>query len=202
MKLRQSGRAGNRLIVLRVVSLSLVLASCSSMQPSPSKFTPSVMDIIPGKDVALDSVFDSVVDQDLLEEVAIPLPRMKPPMPRRLIPRAALAKDRFSARKPPLPKPKPVRPIPVTELPLDPVAPDTLVGSDYSSVLRVLRQPDAVESKTLPVIWTYSESDCTLQLFFYPDIRTTKFHMMKYDLKDSTGEKLNHRDSCMRDIER
>lgn len=77
------------------------------------------------------------------------------------------------------------------------VEPAELVGFNFDSVLEVLRQPDAVEKNALSVVWTYSGSDCTLQLYFYPDIQTAVFRLLKYELKDSNGEKLSGGGACM-----
>jgi hypothetical protein len=77
------------------------------------------------------------------------------------------------------------------------VEPAQLVGFNFDSVLEVLRQPDAVEKNALSVVWTYAGSDCTLQLYFYPDIQTAVFRLLKYELKDSSGGKLNGGGACM-----
>jgi len=77
------------------------------------------------------------------------------------------------------------------------VEPAELVGFNFDSVLTVLRQPDTVERNALSVVWTYSGSDCTLQLYFYPDIQTAVFRLLKYELKGSGGEKLNDGGACM-----
>jgi len=77
------------------------------------------------------------------------------------------------------------------------VEPAELVGFNFDSVLTVLRQPDAVEKNALSVVWTYAGSDCTLQLYFYPDIRTAVFRLLKYELKGVSGEKLNDGGACM-----
>jgi hypothetical protein len=77
------------------------------------------------------------------------------------------------------------------------VEPAELVGFNFDSVLAVLRQPDTVERNALSVVWTYSGSDCTLQLYFYPDIQTAVFRLLKYELKGSSGEKLNDGGACM-----
>ena len=77
------------------------------------------------------------------------------------------------------------------------VEPADLVGFNFDSVLEVLRQPDSVEKNALSVVWTYSGFDCTLQLYFYPDIQTAIFRLLKYELKDSSGEKLNGGGACM-----
>ena len=80
------------------------------------------------------------------------------------------------------------------------VAPDDLVGSDFASVLRVLREPNAVEKSALSVVWIYSDSDCMLRLFFYPEIATAKFHLLKYEFKSPTGERLAESSVCMQHI--
>jgi len=77
------------------------------------------------------------------------------------------------------------------------VEPADLVGFNFDSVLGVLRQPDAVEKNALSVVWTYAGSDCTLQLYFYPDIQTAVFRLLKYELKRNSGEKLNESGACM-----
>jgi len=77
------------------------------------------------------------------------------------------------------------------------VEPAELVGYNFDSVLAVLRQPDAVEKNALSVVSTYAGSDCTLQLFFYPDIQTAVFRLLKYELKRASGERLNDGGACM-----
>jgi hypothetical protein len=77
------------------------------------------------------------------------------------------------------------------------VEPAALVGSNFESVLAVLRQPDTVERNALSVVWTYAGSACTLQLYFYPDIQTTVFRLLKYELKGPGGERLNDGTACM-----
>ena len=79
------------------------------------------------------------------------------------------------------------------------IAPADLVGFDFSSVLHVLRRPDSVRTNALSIVWTYSEPSCTLQLFFYPEIQTKIFRLLKHDLRSaSDGEP--ERKACMRDI--
>ena len=67
-------------------------------------------------------------------------------------------------------------------------------------MLRLIRQPDTVQTSALAIVWTYSESVCRLQLFFYPDIETTTFHVLKYELKDAQGDKLENANQCMQRI--
>jgi hypothetical protein len=100
--------------------------------------------------------------------------------------------------RPPLRPPTPMmKPTPPQEI--EAVAPGDLVGSDFSAVRHVLREPDNIQNSALSVVWTY-ETDCTLQLYFYPDIKTRVFRVLKYDLKDSSGEKPANSNACMRSI--
>jgi hypothetical protein len=101
-----------------------------------------------------------------------------------------------ATRKPATPPKRP--PLPKLAEPVV-VAPADLVGLDFSSVLQVLRKPDTVQSSALSIVWTYSEPNCTLQLFFYPDIQTKIFRLLKHDLK-SVADGAAERNACMRDI--
>jgi hypothetical protein len=108
-------------------------------------------------------------------------PRVRTVVPRRPAP------NRQASLQPPTPPVVPPRT----------VEPAELVGFNFDSVLAVLRQPDTVERNALSVVWTYAGSDCTLQLYFYPDIQTAVFRLLKYELKGSGGEKLNDGGACM-----
>ena len=77
------------------------------------------------------------------------------------------------------------------------MAPGELVGFEFDSVLRVLRKPDSVQKNALSVVWVYSDAGCRLDLFFYPDIETAKFHLLKYELRKNEGEKLVDNSACM-----
>jgi hypothetical protein len=83
---------------------------------------------------------------------------------------------------------------------LPPIVPADLIGSDFAGVLHVIRQPDMVQTSALAIVWTYSEPVCKLQLYFYPDIETTTFHVLKYDLRDAAGDRLENTGQCMQRI--
>jgi hypothetical protein len=115
------------------------------------------------------------------------------------------SEPQVASEMPPTRNPAPRRPAPQRQASVQPPAPPAprtvepaeLVGFNFDSVLAVLRQPDAVERNALSVVWTYAGSDCTLQLYFYPDIQTAVFRLLKYELKRSTGERLNDGGACM-----
>jgi hypothetical protein len=77
---------------------------------------------------------------------------------------------------------------------------NTLIGSDFAAILNVFRSPDTVQKNALYVVWVYSPPGCTLQLYFYPDIRTTQFHLLKYDLKSTAHETATAGPECMQGI--
>lgn len=120
---------------------------------------------------------------------------MKPP---------AQMASRMASKAPPAPKPRHARPgTPNEAAPKGPaprIAPADLIGSDFAEVLRLIRQPDTVQTNALAIVWTYSEPVCKLQLYFYPDIETTTFHVLKYDLKDAAGGRLENAGLCMQRI--
>ena len=134
-------------------------------------------------------------DVDEEPEPTLP-PDVKAPKPEQMASRMPTPR-RPVVRRPPAPaKPPVAAKEPPKELP-PPVQPAELVGSDYSEVLKVLRRPDSVQNSDLTVVWNYAETDCRLQLFFYPDIRTSTFHLLRYDLKNAAGEKLSNSNQCM-----
>jgi hypothetical protein len=90
----------------------------------------------------------------------------------------------------------------VQEAAASPVLPGELVGSDFSTVRDALREPDYVQSNALTIVWTYADPGCTLRLFFYPDIQTTRFHLLKYDLRSDMGDKLSDGSACMQHLGR
>jgi hypothetical protein len=103
--------------------------------------------------------------------------------------------------RPPPPPPVTPRPKPTEPPPPLPV-PDmsTLIGADFTAILNVFRSPDMVQKNALYVVWIYSPPACTLQLFFYPDIRTTQFHLLKFDLKATVRDAPTDGPQCMQGI--
>lgn len=174
----------NRITHARVLSLLpalLILAGCSTIRGLQGE--PTV-----GKATSAPPMQEPAV------QPALRLPTAPEPEMPKLASRIPKTKDSAPKKKPaPLKAP----PLKLAE-PLV-LAPADLVGFDFSSVLQVLRRPDTVRTNALSIVWTYSEPSCTLQLFFYPDIQTRIFRLLKHDLRSATdGEP--ERKACMRDI--
>ena len=169
--------------IMALPAAALVLASCSSM-PLQSLFSrPSLPPVRPVI-MAPAETREIPVQEPMVAVTAPTTPR--PPMVASVMPPRP--------QRPPMPVMKPPPP-----MEMDAVAPGNLVGSDFSSVLQVLRRPDNVEESSLSVVWTY-QSECRLQLYFYPDIKTKVFRLLKFDLKDGSGEKPANSNACMRSI--
>jgi hypothetical protein len=170
-------------------SLGLFQAEPPAVSEAPPELPPAVEPQRPPEFPEL-AVGAQIVDAP---EMAEALPAAEPPAAN-AVPRAPAAAPRRPAptRQASVQPPNP----PVSAAPRT-VEPAELVGFNFDSVLTVLRQPDAVEKNALSVVWTYAGSDCTLQLYFYPDIRTAVFRLLKYELKGSSGEKLNGGGVCM-----
>ena len=172
-----------RSCVLGVLPAILILAGCSTLRGLDAKQTVGETAMAPPA-------------EEMLVQPLIQSPKISEPEMPRMASRTPNPKD-TPARKPP---PTPPKRVPLPKLAETVVvAPADLVGFDFSSVLQVLRKPDTVQSSALSIVWTYSEPTCTLQLFFYPDIQTKIFHLLKHDLK-SAADGAAERNAYMRDI--
>ena len=176
--------------VLGLLPAILILAGCSALHGVAREQMGGKTEIAPPAEERLIQPLVQSPIQPLVQSPKISEPEMP-----KVASRTPPAKD-SPTRKPAAPPKRP--PLPKLAEPVV-VAPADLVGLDFSSVLQVLRKPDTVQSSALSIVWTYSEPNCTLQLFFYPDIQTKIFRLLKHDLKsgaDGTAE----RNACMRDI--
>ena len=182
------GPRGSIRLVLRsalILSASLALANCAAVPPIHREESAAKIMTAP-----------SPAQEIPLQNPIVDLPMAAEPRPPQI---ASNLPNRPPAgpRKPPaLVKPTPPAPAPEPEA----VVPSELVGFDFPGVLQVLRRPDMIQTSALSIVWIYSQTDCMLQLYFYPDIQTKIFHLLKYDLKDGAGEKPNDTSACMRHI--
>ncbi len=111
---------------------------------------------------------------------AAPVP--PPPVPHRTRPKS-------TAHRPDAP--------PVQVASIDPA---TLVGKKPVAVTRILGTPERINRDEMSLIWTYAADGCVLQVYFYPDLNTTDFHVLKYNLAGGDGKPLTAADPCMREI--
>ena len=103
-----------------------------------------------------------------------------------------------------LPKPKPpARESAKPEKPperLAEVDPNTLIGLDPPTVEKLLGSPTRVSKSDISLVWTFSAPSCSFQIFFYPDLKTSSFHALKYGGVDGNGAQLAMSELCIRGI--
>ena len=194
------GRTGGSrwLLVGLVLSIAPVLSSCANLGLFQAD-APAVSEAPPAPPIVAEPPRPTEFPELAVGAQIVDAPGMAE--------MAQASEPQVASAMPPAPNAMPRRPVPprpASAQPSNPpaaaprtVEPAELVGYNFDSVLAVLRQPDAVERNALSVVWTYSGSDCTLQLYFYPDIQTAVFRLLKYELKRTSGERLNDGGACM-----
>lgn len=80
------------------------------------------------------------------------------------------------------------------------VDPNTLVGLDPPAVEKIIGAPTSVARSDPSLVWTYAGSGCSFQIIFYPDIKTTTFHALKFVGSDASGGHLDSTHACIRNI--
>jgi hypothetical protein len=80
------------------------------------------------------------------------------------------------------------------------IDPDSLVGMKPPAVSRMLGQPAAIAKEELSLVWTYRADGCALKVYFYPDIKTSDFHVLKFSLAGADGKTLDDDAPCRRKL--
>lgn len=172
-----------------VIGVSALLAGCSALGLGPSAKMAMPM-VEPEASAPAPVIQEPMIPMPPMEEA--PNPQVASMMPTPPIPKPS--------PRPPAPPRRPPVPPPPAEMPPPPVAVNTLIGSDFMAIRQVFRSPDTIQNSNLSVVWIYSPPGCTLQLFFYPDIATTTFRLLKYDFRNASGEILMSGDPCMQQM--
>lgn len=125
--------------------------------------------------------------------------RMTSPDPK---PQPAAEKPVPPPAAPPVKPRRQVREIHETKEPekLAAIDPNSLIGLDPSAVEKLLGVPARINKSDVSLVWTYASADCSLQIFFYPDIKTSYFHALKYGVSDGTGGQIEMSQNCIRRI--
>jgi hypothetical protein len=80
------------------------------------------------------------------------------------------------------------------------VDPDSLIGMDPPAVEKLLGAPAKIDKSGVSLVWTYASPGCAFQVFFYPDIKTSSFHALKYGGRDGNGGQIETSQTCIRNI--
>lgn len=82
----------------------------------------------------------------------------------------------------------------------DAIDPKTLLGLDPSGVEKRLGTPTRMENGTLSRKWVYATPGCSFSVFFYPNVNSTSFRVLKYGSNKDSGEEIDGTDACVRKI--
>jgi len=102
-----------------------------------------------------------------------------------------------------VPKPKPVtHEVPKPEKPekLAEVDPTSLIGLDPPTVEKLLGAPTKISKNEISLVWTFSAPSCSFQIFFYPDVKTSALHALKYGGVAGNGAQMATSETCIRSI--
>lgn len=77
------------------------------------------------------------------------------------------------------------------------IEPSALLGKEPSAVQKLLGSPADISKRDVSLVWTYGSSDCALQVYFYPDIKTSMFHALQYAATRQDGGKIDLSQGCI-----
>lgn len=80
------------------------------------------------------------------------------------------------------------------------IEPANLVGKKRSDVTRLLGAPDRISKDDPSLVWTYEADGCALRIYFYPDLKTSAFHVLKFSLAGADGKPLDADAPCRRKL--
>ena len=89
---------------------------------------------------------------------------------------------------------------PISQAKGDTIDPRRLIGMEPAAVRELLGPPRRIESYDLSREWIYASNGCSFRLFFYPNLNTAAFRVLKYGGNDGNGELMDVSDVCIRHI--
>jgi hypothetical protein len=66
--------------------------------------------------------------------------------------------------------------------------PEALVGLDPAQTEHLLGPPTAVREMSPATIWSYTTTDCKLDLYFYMNMASKRLNALSYELKNQDGQ--------------
>lgn len=80
------------------------------------------------------------------------------------------------------------------------IDPTVLVGLKRPAVAALLGKPSATSKDEMSLVWSYVANGCALKVYFYPDLKTANFHVLKYTLANEDGKPLDKNAPCRRKL--
>jgi len=81
------------------------------------------------------------------------------------------------------------------------IDPQSLVGLTEPAVTRLLGAPGQTTKDQMSLVWSYGGEGCVLKVYFYPDLKTAAFHVLKYSVTGADGKPLIDAAPCLRQIQ-
>ncbi len=113
----------------------------------------------------------------------------------------------------PAPRPRPFYPAPPPPLrhPLPPearaarprktvITPESLIGLRPDQVSGQLGRPRKIAKDGPGLVWHYVAAGCGLNVYFFPDLKTNQFHVLKFSLEGAGGKALDVNAPCRRQL--
>ena len=151
---------------------ALVLSSCASLNPFAWRHPPTTASRPP-----------VVLSQPHPPAAAVPAPTPRP----------------FH------PAPAPLRhPLPSEAKAMRPrktiIAPESLIGLRPDQVSGQLGRPKKIAKDGPGLVWRYVAAGCGLNVYFFPDLKTNEFHVLKFSLEGADGKALDVNAPCRRQL--
>lgn len=80
------------------------------------------------------------------------------------------------------------------------IEPSALIGKGPGGVAQLLGVPSSASQRDVSLIWIYASADCSFEVYFYPDIKTSLWHALQYASVDKNGDALNPSQVCIQHI--
>lgn len=80
------------------------------------------------------------------------------------------------------------------------IEPQALVGLKPEAVQQRIGRPEAIDKDGLALIWRYTADQCDLSVYFFPDLKTSEFHVLKFSLAGADGKALDPDAPCRRKL--
>ena len=64
---------------------------------------------------------------------------------------------------------------------------DSLLDKDFADVVALLGDPSSKQLQSPGEMWLFAASDCTLRLFFYPQVEGESFRVLSYEAVGAAG---------------
>ena len=158
--------------IILSISGALALSSCASLNP-----------FAPHRRPAAASTPPLVLSQPHPPAAAVPEPTPRPFHPHPATRRHPLAAE---ARVP-----RPRRTM---------IVPESLIGLRPDQVSGQLGRPRKIAKDGPGLVWRYVAAGCGLNVYFFPDLRTNQFHVLKFSLEGADGKALDVNAPCRRQL--